>query len=258
MGGVTSQAEQLKIEAEYRAKLQGLHGQLSSVTDRLREIEEQKNNFLSRLGIESLLPGGSRRKADAAGGRGGPLKALPFWRMRSSDLNSELEMTAQQIQELEQALIQKQEQWQRDLARLGKLPTGLPIAQEFSITSGFGVRADPLTHQASMHEGIDFVAPVGTQIRSTGDGKVMRSGRAGAYGEMIEIAHSDGFVSRYAHLSRRHVNEGDKVERGQLIGLLGNTGRSTGPHLHYEVSYQGQPMHPAKAFAAWARPHLQP
>ena len=258
MGGVTSQAEQLKIEADYRAKLEGLHGQLSSVTDRLREIEEIKKNFLGRLGIESLLPGNARRKAEATDGRGGPLVSVPFWRSKPADLNSELEFTAQQIQELEATLIKKQTEWQLDLERVGKLPTGLPITQEFSITSGFGVRADPLTHQASMHEGIDFVAPVGTAVRATAEGTVLRSARAGAYGEMVEIAHADGFVSRYAHLSRRHVNEGDKVERGQLVGLLGNTGRSTGPHLHYEVIYQGQAMHPAKAFAAWARPNLKP
>jgi murein DD-endopeptidase MepM/ murein hydrolase activator NlpD len=250
MGGVTSHAEQLKVEADYRSKLEGLHGQLTSVTDRLRD--------LSRLGIESLLPGGARRKSDAADGRGGPLKAVPFWRLKSSDLSSDLESTAQQIQELEQTLIKKQAQLQRDLDRIAKLPTTLPLTQDFSITSGFGVRADPLTHQASMHEGIDFVAPIGTQVRATADGKVLRSGRVGAYGEMVEVAHADGFVSRYAHLSRRHVNQGDKIERGQLLGLLGNTGRSTGPHLHYEVMYQGQAMHPAKAFAAWARPHLQP
>lgn len=257
MGGVTSQTEQLKIEAQYRTKLEGLHGQLTSVTDRLRDIEEQKNNFLDRLGIERLMSSGSRRKADATGGRGGPLKAVPFWQSRSSDLNSELEMTAQQLQALEQTLIKKQAQWQRDLERVGKLPTGLPLMQVFSITSDFGVRADPMTHQTSMHEGIDFVAPVGTQVLSTADGKVLRSGRAGAYGEMVEIEHGEGFVSRYAHLSRRHVHDGDMVVRGQLIGLLGNTGRSTGPHLHYEVTYQGQPMHPTKAFAAWARPRLQ-
>ena len=258
MGGVTSQAEQMKVEADYRAKLEGLHGQLSSVTDRLHEIEEQKKSFLSRLGIESLLPGGARRKADGADGRGGPLKALPFWPSRAADLSSALESTALQIQELEETLIKKQAQWQRDLDRVSKLPTALPLAHDFSITSGFGVRADPMTHQPSMHEGIDFVAPVGTPVRATADGKVLRSARAGAYGEMVEVAHADGFVSRYAHLSRRHVNEGDKVERGQLLGLLGNTGRSTGPHLHYEVMYQGQAMHPAKAFAAWARPNLQP
>lgn len=258
MGGVTSQAEQMKIEADYRAKLEGLHGQISSVTDRLREIEEQKKSFLSRLGIESLLPGSARRKAEPTDGRGGPLKAVPFWPASAVDLSGQLESVAQQIQELEETLIKKQAQWQRDLDRVSKLPTALPLAEDFSITSGFGVRADPMTHQPSMHEGIDFVAPVGTPVRATADGKVLRSGRAGAYGEMVEIAHADGFVSRYAHLSRRHVNEGDKIERGQLLGLLGNTGRSTGPHLHYEVMYQGQAMHPTKAFAAWARPNLKP
>lgn len=258
MGGVTSQAEQLKIEADYRSKLEGLHEQLTTVSDRLRQIEEQKRDFLSRLGIESLLPGNARRKAEAVDGRGGPLKAVPFWRMRSSDLSSELESTAQQIQALEQTLLKQHAQWQRDVERVSKLPTALPLSSDFSITSGFGVRADPLTHGPSMHEGIDFVAPLGTQVLATAAGKVLRSGRLGAYGEMVEVMHDDGFVSRYAHLSRRHVNEGDRIGRGQVIGLLGNTGRSTGPHLHYEVVYQGQPMHPTKAFAAWARTNLRP
>jgi murein DD-endopeptidase MepM/ murein hydrolase activator NlpD len=258
MGGVTSQAEQMKIEAHYRARLEGLHGQISSVTGLLRDIDQQRKSFLSRFGIESLVPGSVRSKAEATDGRGGPLKAVPIGPSHPADLHSELAFTAQQIQQLEETLITKQAQWQRDLDRVSKLPTALPLAQDFSITSGFGVRADPMTHQPSMHEGIDFVAPVGTPVLATADGKVLRSGFSGAYGEMVDVLHADGFVSRYAHLSRRHVNEGDKVERGQLLGLLGNTGRSTGPHLHYEVMYQGQAMHPAKAFAAWARLNLKP
>ncbi|MDI9233883.1 M23 family metallopeptidase [Limnohabitans lacus] len=258
MGGVTSQAEQMKIEAHYRARLEGLHGQISSVTGLLRDIDQQRKSFLSRFGIESLVPGSVRSKAEATDGRGGPLKAVPIGPSHPADLHSELAFAAQQIQQLEETLITKQAQWQRDLDRVSKLPTALPLAQDFSITSGFGVRADPMTHQPSMHEGIDFVAPVGTPVLATADGKVLRSGFSGAYGEMVDVLHADGFVSRYAHLSRRHVNEGDKVERGQLLGLLGNTGRSTGPHLHYEVMYQGQAMHPAKAFAAWARLNLKP
>lgn len=258
MGGVTSQAEQLKVEADYRAKLEGLHGQLTSVNDQVRQIEDQKKDFLARLGIEALLPGHSRHKADVAEGRGGPLKAVPFWHVRSSDLSGELDSAAQQIQEFEQALAKTHAQWQRDTQRVGLLPTALPLPDGFSITSGFGVRADPMTRGISMHEGIDFVAPIGTPVHATAAGTVLRSARAGAYGEMIEVMHADGFVTRYAHLNRRHVHEGDPVERGQVIGVLGNTGRSTGPHLHYEVVYQGQSMHPAKAFAAWARPNLRP
>lgn len=253
MGGVTSQAEQLKLEADYRAKLEGLHGQLTSVADRLRQIEEQKKDLLARLGIEALLQGRARRKAEDADGRGGPLKAV-----RSADLNGELASTAQYLQALEQALATKHAQWQQDVLRVSRLPTALPLDNDYAITSGFGVRADPMTHAPSMHEGIDFVAPTGTPVRATAGGTVVRSARAGAYGEMIEVAHAEGFVTRYAHLSRRRVNEGERIERGQVIGALGNTGRSTGPHLHYEVVYQGQAMHPVKAFAAWARPHWQP
>jgi murein DD-endopeptidase MepM/ murein hydrolase activator NlpD len=256
IGGVTSHAEQLKVEADYRTKLEGLRDQLMSVTDQLRQIEDQKKAFLGRLGIEALLPSPNHRKSGSADGRGGPLKAVPFARLRSADLSTELESTSQQIHEFEQALVKLREQWQRDIERTGQLPTALPLTDAFSITSGFGVRADPMTRGLSMHEGIDFVAPMGTRVRSTAPGKVLRSGRAGAYGEMVEVEHADGFVTRYAHLSRRHVNEGDRVERGQVIGLLGNTGRSTGPHLHYEVMYHGESMHPAKAFSAWARPNM--
>jgi murein DD-endopeptidase MepM/ murein hydrolase activator NlpD len=258
MGGVTSQAEQLRLEADYRSKLESLFGQMTTVTDRLRLIEDQRKTFLQRLGIEALKPGHGQGKTEAAQGRGGPLKALPFWYSRHADLSSELEATAAQLQALEQALLEKHEIWQRDAERIVTLPTALPLKSDFSITSGFGVRADPMTHQPSMHEGIDFVAPIGTPVHATAAGKVLRSGRAGAYGEMIEVAHADGFVSRYAHLSVRQVQEGDPVQRGQVIGLLGNTGRSTGPHLHYEVAYQGQVMHPAQAFATWARLHLKP
>ena len=258
MGGVTSQAEQLKIEADYRAKLEGLHGQLNVLTDRLRQIEDQKKDFLGRLGIEALLPGQARRKADAAEGRGGPLKAVPFWRLSSPDLSQDLASTAQQLETLEQVLVKTHAQWQQETERVGLLPTGLPLPEGFSITSGFGVRADPMTRGISMHEGMDFVAPMGTPVYATAAGTVVRSARSGAYGEMIELVHADGFVTRYVHLHRRHVQEGAQVQRGQVIGLLGNTGRSTGPHLHYEVVYQGQSMHPAKAFAAWARPHLRP
>ncbi|MGV0961699.1 MAG: M23 family metallopeptidase [Limnohabitans sp.] len=259
IGGVTSQAEQLKMEADYRAKLEGLHGQLTTVMDRLRQMEEQKKDFLGRLGIESLLPGAGHPKSPVVDGRGGPLKAVPFGHVRSSaDLSREMALTAQQIQAFEQAMTQTQAQWQREVERVGRVPTALPLTSDFAITSGFGVRADPMTHVPSMHEGIDFVAPIGSQVRATAAGKVLRSGRAGAYGEMIEVVHADGFVSRYAHLSRRQVDEGDVIERGQVIGLLGNTGRSTGPHLHYEVVYQGQAMHPTQAFAAWARSNFRP
>ena len=117
--------------------------------------------------------------------------------------------------------------------------------------------ADPLTHQPSMHEGIDFVAPVGTPVLATAPGQVLRAEYSGAYGNMVEVSHQDGFVTRYAHLKTIFVKPGQFIRREETLGTLGNTGRSTGPHLHYEVLLHGQPMHPAKALAAWSRHSVQ-
>lgn len=104
-----------------------------------------------------------------------------------------------------------------------------------------------------MHEGIDFVAPMGTPVLATADGVVLRAEYSGAYGNMVDVSHADGFVTRYAHLKTINVNIHDKVDRHDKVGTLGNTGRSTGPHLHYEVIFKDQAIHPAKALAVWAR-----
>jgi murein DD-endopeptidase MepM/ murein hydrolase activator NlpD len=129
----------------------------------------------------------------------------------------------------------------------------LPLSGNFLLSSSFGVRADPLTHLPSMHEGIDFVAPIGTPVLATAAGVVLRAEYAGAYGLMVEVAHADGFVTRYAHLKTIQVKPQDVIERHAAVGTLGNTGRSTGPHLHYEVIFKGRALHPAKALAAWAQ-----
>lgn len=258
LGGVTSQSEQEKLEATYRAKLEHLDQQLLAVSEHLKKLEDTKNQVLGRVGLTKLLSLTALDKADLGWGQGGPLNLLPRWGATQWQLDRQLDQSLHQAQRMEQSLAQVQTRWDQDLDRLRQVPTQLPVAGEFMLTSSFGYRLDPFTRLPSLHEGIDFVAPVGTPVLATADGKVLRSGFSGAYGEMVDVLHADGFVSRYAHLSRRHVNEGDKVERGQLLGLLGNTGRSTGPHLHYEVMYQGQAMHPAKAFAAWARLNLKP
>ena len=172
-----------------------------------------------------------------------------------ADLSQRLAASAAQVQQLEQRVQGMQRQWESDLGRLDRVPAALPLLpdQDFQVTSGFGFRLDPFNHLPSMHEGIDFVAPVGTPVRVTAQGVVIRSEHAGAYGEYVDVQHEDGFVTRYAHLSARQVREGESLRRGDIVGLLGNTGRSSGPHLHYEVIYQGRAMHPARALAAWSR-----
>lgn len=253
MGGVTSQGEQDKVEAAYRAKLEEINQQWGAVSERLEQLESSKNELLVRLGVARLLGAPTDKKTLSQDGRGGPLKLLPIWgSTHAQPLSEQMAQASQKLQQFEQSMAQTQAQWLKDAERFDKLPTALPLANDFMLTSSFGVRSDPMTHLPSMHEGIDFVAPVGTPIQATASGVVLRSERAGAYGILVEVAHADGFVTRYAHLKAATVQEGAVVQRGDTVGLLGNTGRSTGPHLHYEVIFKGQAMHPAKALAAWA------
>lgn len=253
MGGVISYSEQEKVEATYRAKLETLNHQLSGITDRLHELESTKDEVLDRLGIERLLPFTVNNGDLVNAGRGGPMNWVFSWKSGSENLNTQIDLTLQQMQNYDASMANMQSRWRADLHRLDLLPTALPLMGELILTSSLGIRADPLTHLPSMHEGIDFVAAIGTPVYSTAPGVVLRAEYAGDYGNLVEVSHADGFVTRYAHLRTMSVKNQDVLQRHQEVGKLGNTGRSNGPHLHYEVIYKGQAMHPAKALAAWAK-----
>jgi hypothetical protein len=112
------------------------------------------------------------------------------------------------------------------------------------MTSRYGVRSDPYTGEKSMHNGVDLAAAAGTKVLAPAEGTVIYAGDRGAYGKMIAVEHGMGMVTHYGHLSKIFVRVGDALERGQHIGAVGNTGRSTGPHLHYEVRVDGVPVNP--------------
>ena len=136
---------------------------------------------------------------------------------------------------------------------LANLPLGKPIAEEdiTSVSSAFGGRQDPFKkRRRAFHEGIDFRAKRGVKVRATAQGKVVNSGYSPSYGENIILSHGQGYETMFAHLSKRLVKVGDEVRPGQLIGLVGSTGRSTGAHLHYEVRYEGAPIDPTDYAAA--------
>lgn len=124
-----------------------------------------------------------------------------------------------------------------------KLPLRVP-APGVRTSSGFGARTDPFLHRPAFHAGLDFLATTGSLAHATAGGTVTRAGRAGGYGNMVQIDHGNGYVTRYAHLSAILVGKGDIVTAGEAVGRVGSTGRSTGPHLHYEVRRNGKAVDP--------------
>lgn len=126
------------------------------------------------------------------------------------------------------------------------MPLRRPLTGEASVTSPFGYRADPFLGRAALHPGVDLVQEYGAPIKATGAGKVIHAGPFGGYGNMVEIDHGNGLTTRYGHMSAVLVDEGQDVKPGDELGRLGSTGRSTGPHLHYEVREDGEPVDPTR------------
>jgi murein DD-endopeptidase MepM/ murein hydrolase activator NlpD len=133
------------------------------------------------------------------------------------------------------------------------VPYRKPVIGEVEFTSGFGVRSDPFLGRPAMHTGLDFRASTGDPVRVTANGKVVNAGWAGGYGRMVEVDHGNGLSTRYGHLSEINVKVGEYVKIGQVIGAVGSTGRSTGPHLHYETRIDGEAVDPQKFLRAGVR-----
>lgn len=126
--------------------------------------------------------------------------------------------------------------------KLASIPSIIP--SHGFISSRFGYRTSPFTGTSQLHKGLDIAAPIGTKIIAPADGKVIFAQKDGAYGLSVEVDHGNGIITRYAHMSKFGVKRGDKIKRGDLIGLVGNSGRSTGAHLHYEVIVNGVHTNP--------------
>ena len=169
-------------------------------------------------------------------GQGGPLTPITFSTSGDVEIDEVTARANDVIGQLDQL----------NLYRIAaqKLPFGFPVSGYYRSTSGFGPR------WGRMHEGHDWAGATGTPIHATADGVVVHAGRQGVYGNLIKIRHEFGFETRYAHLSRIRVKVGQRVSRGERIGDMGNTGRSTGTHLHYEVRVGGNPVNPLKYIKA--------
>ncbi|MGZ8335947.1 MAG: M23 family metallopeptidase [Allosphingosinicella sp.] len=205
----------------------GVDGMQGALVERAQDATAQRYQetaqLLRRLGVNPA------RFHRVASGVGGPFEAVEA--DNADPRFRELFVSWRRLEQLEQGVT--------------AIPASHPIRGSTNFTSGFGVRSDPFRGRAAMHGGVDLAGPVGTPIHATADGMVGRSEyNNGGYGNLVEINHGGGIQTRYGHLSRLIVQPGQRVRRGDLIGLMGSTGRSTGSHLHYEVRIDGRAVNP--------------
>ena len=219
--------------------------QLGALSGRLFKLESQAGQLSERLrGLQGPAaatdPKASARKA----GSGGPM--LPP--RVEPDASSDLEALVARLDQIEAqiALVADAAALQH-LAQM-RLPTRLPLANA-ALVSSFGNREDPLTGRRAFHAGLDFAAVQGTTIHAAAGGAVVFAGFKPDYGWVVEIEHGNGLTTRYGHASRLLVKVGDIVTPGDAIAAVGSTGRSTGPHLHFEVLRQGEATDPRRYLA---------
>ncbi|MDN5752851.1 MAG: M23 family metallopeptidase, partial [Nitrosospira sp.] len=178
-------------------------------------------------------------------GQGGILSTLPAQDMSLLEFNDKIQELSLILDDRADKLGALDSVLMQDRLKKKMIPSIMPVNTKW-YSSGFGVRIDPFTGRSAFHEGVDFTAATGTPIVAAAGGIVVYSGYHPEYGNMIDIDHGNDLVSRYAHASKRIVTLGQVVVRGQKIAEVGSTGRSTGPHLHFEVRHRGAPQNPSR------------
>jgi murein DD-endopeptidase MepM/ murein hydrolase activator NlpD len=236
--------------AFYKVQLEKMNKDLGLMSEVLVEMEKRDRAIYRVAFNADAFPEEIRKM-----GIGGSAKLRELGTYKYSDL---MRKTVSKIEEVERRLY-AQSLSLKELAemavdkevRLASIPAIQPIRNKdlTRVASGYGWRIDPVYKTSRMHWGMDFTAPVGTEVYSTGDGVVEDVETSSwGYGKSILINHGYGYKTRYAHLSAFKVKKGEKVKRGDLIGLIGNSGKSTGPHLHYEVEHNGQKINPVSYY----------
>jgi murein DD-endopeptidase MepM/ murein hydrolase activator NlpD len=236
-----------------------LEAQSAQILDAKRELQERLDALAGRVGQMNAhvirLDALGRRLTemanldkgefnfDSAPAVGGPEGLVEGAVVASPDLTSLLDDLSHQIKDRERQLTVLESMIStRNLSRQ-IVPGGRPVTQGW-ISSYFGKRTDPFNGRTAFHRGVDFAGPAGAQVVSVASGVVTYSKDRFGYGKTVEINHGNGYVTRYAHNQRVLVAVGDTVQKGQAIALIGSTGRSTGPHLHFEVLKQGRAVDP--------------
>jgi len=258
----TQAAERQRNKEYLRENLNAMAMRLGKMQAQLTRLDLMGERLAAMAGMklpEAALPGAAHAAvppasvAEPMDGRGGPLVQAGPW--TQEEIGTALENLAHEVEERNDWLSLLESQFAERRALASHLPTSLPIAAHWS--SNFGFRIDPFTGSKALHEGVDFSAAIGTSIKAAASGVVVRSEMHHEYGNLIEIDHGQQITTRYAHMSRRLAGLGSLVRRGQVIGEVGTSGRSTGAHLHFEVRKNDRALNPQRFLqAANAHPAL--
>jgi murein DD-endopeptidase MepM/ murein hydrolase activator NlpD len=234
----SQRTEAAKSQVYLRENLNAMAVKLGQMQAHVLRLDSLGERLATMTGI-----GKQEFNFDKKPGQGGAESSLPAHDMTMGEFGQQLDGLMKKLDDrsdqlglMEAMLVQQQ-------AKKVAIPSSRPVTTGW-YSSNYGYRIDPFTGQKAFHEGVDFMADPGTPIHAAGGGIVVYADTYAGYGNMIEIDHGNGLISRYAHASKVLAKVGDVVMKGQKIGEVGNTGRSTGPHLHFEVRHRGAPQNP--------------
>jgi murein DD-endopeptidase MepM/ murein hydrolase activator NlpD len=240
------QDEVKRSEANVKENLDALAAKVGELQARILRLDAFGERLAKAAGIKR-----EEFRFDEKPGQGGPVVPLgpeltvPEFQRMLDDMSRLVDDRGEKLGVLDSFFMDDR------LARK-TVPTTMPVTGGY-YSSNYGYRLDPITGHSEFHTGVDIVAGIGTKVVAAAGGVVSYSGTMLEYGNVVDVDHDNGLTSRYAHLSKRLVKAGDVVMKGQLIALVGNTGRTTGPHLHFEVREKGIPLNPNKFLAIGKR-----
>ena len=252
-------------ELQHVVKWQGMvEGQQAEITEARRSAQADLDALTLRMGKmqaqmlrlnalgDRLVEQGSLDKEefdfDAVPAVGGPAGSEAVQSVPLADFLSMLDALGSEMQDREQKLSVLESLLMSRSLHERVMPSGKPVADGW-LSSKYGKRNDPFTGKQDFHKGLDFAGKKGSEVITVGDGVVSWAGKRSGYGNLIEVNHGNGYSTRYGHNQKHLVKTGDKVKKGQQIALMGSTGRSTGPHVHFELLRNGKTVNPSKYIA---------
>lgn len=231
-------------------KYDGLQAELGHLQSSLKNLEQRDNSIYRAVFEAAPLPD-SVREGKEYTGEGANKFAYASSKKLVADIETKMNALKSRLEVQQASYDTLQKLVEAKERMLSSIPAIQPVSNRTldRVASGFGYRIDPIYKTPKMHTGIDFTAATGTPIYATGDGTVIESGYDnGGYGNHVVINHGYGYKSHYAHMRKIKIRNGDRVKRGEVIGWVGSTGKSTGPHLHYEVMKSGKKINPIHFF----------